>query len=1139
MRETTGVGLMVKRRGVTARLAVAAVLTAAVLGGQGVAPAVGSFGPVASAPDVLPALPTVRVTNHFDEAHVLLDALGMDARGQQFRQSWDEAREAISHDGVRGDSFAAGTRLVVTTGDLVRHLQGNASGVSAERRGAVTSKLRAGADLLVEIALSDLRLALSDPVGVPVSRVERAGQLLSQATKAHEQARSVRGNDQSALAHLTTSWRKLTDGFAGLEIELSGDSDADGLVDHVEFIVGSNVFSPDTDRDALGDFFEVQELFAFTSSVMADSDADGTGDADEDFDADGLTHLEEQEFGSSPLDADADGDGLDDADERRLGTDPRTADSDGDTLPDGVEPRQGLSPVRADTDGDGIRDDAETVSANLEGPAGVSATVTGTGDLVHDSRIVEVPPTAATAGIPGQAGPAYDFQLTEQAAADMTEGVITLPYDPAQVASEDARVFYLDQDEGLWRPAAEAQTVDPAAGTVSVAVEHFSTYAVFDAGAWERRWTGQASCLARGTSKLDIALILDSSGSMAKTDPQDRRLDAAKAVVDSLVSGDRAAVVDFDDDGLLAAQLTDDRASLRRAIGRVDAEGTPTRIGTGLRVALDELAARGRTNAVRGAILIADGAGTYDEDLTREAREAGIVVHTVGLGDDSDFTVLRGIADGTGGTFARVKRAENLPEVFRRLADSTGGANLVDSDADGLTDCEETTGILASDGRVYRTDPHSADTDGDDLSDGDEVGQLVDFARLGTQTGIRSFQRLGEAGARVHVLRADPVLPDSDFDGLLDPVERDDETLVFDKDSENDGLGDGTERAIGTNPWLANSDGDEFSDAYENAHLGDGLNPLYYNPKVSKWTYLGHFTLGFFAGDLVEGKESIAWLTGYLCGGLIPIADARDLIGNVLRGQWVGAGFSALGLIPFAGDTAAALSKIAKFVTKYPGMKREVAVYVAKLADAPAGLRSEASRTTLAAPRGVKATALRTVFKDSWDDLITAGADEASLIRMAGGGTDLDALFAATRRAGHAENVASPIHASWLAGEGFLEDLYGAATKGVDKQVWLSTRNLTVYDGPIVQNVTIGIGRYSDVLIDGVAREAKTGWVRWTPRLQSQIRKDGLLVRADVIERAHWHFMPSGRSNTVGADPRILDLLDQNGIRYTIHLPTS
>lgn len=1117
---------MLKRRGAAARLAVVAVLATAVVAGNGVASATASSGQISAVPDVLPTFPTIRVTDHFNDAEALLGALHMDPRGVQFDRAWTEARGVISHDGVRADSFASGTRLLATTGDLVRHLQGNASGVPVEERGAVTSKLRAGSTLLVSTALVDLRLALADPIGVPADRVERAAQLLAQATKAHQQAESVRGNDQAALAHLTTSWRKLVEGFAGLGIELSGDSDGDGLVNHLEFIIGSNVFSADTDRDGLTDLFEFTELFTVTSAVIADSDGDGEGDAAEDIDADGLTHLEEQRFGSSPVEADLDGDGLNDAEERRLGTDPRKGDSDGDTLLDGVEPRQGLSPVEADTDGDGIGDDAELVTATLDGPDGVSATITGVGDLVDDARIVTLPPSPATSGIVGQSGPAYDFQISEESAQGMAGGVITLPFDPAQVLSDDARVFYFDEDESLWRPAAEAQTVDATAGTVSVSVEHFSTYAVFDAAAWERRWAESASCLARGTSKLDIALILDSSGSMAKTDPSDARLDAAKAVVDSLLQGDRAAVVDFDTDGTLLAPLTGDRVALRRAIRMVDAAGSPTRIGTGVRAALDELTERGRADAVRGAILIADGEGTYNEDLTREARDAGIVVHTVGLGSDSDFDVLKNIAEGTGGSFARVNRAENLPDVFRRLADSTGGSNLVDSDGDGLTDCRETTGILAADGRQYRTDPNNADTDGDDVSDGEEVGQLVDFARLGAETGIGALQRLGTAGARVHALRGDPTTSDSDSDGLLDAIELDDETKVFDADSDNDGLGDGTERAVGTNPWWVNSDGDEFSDGYEYDHTGDGLNPLYYNPKVGKLTYLIQFGIGFGAGDFTPDKysDSIGWLVGYLCSSAIPFVDLRDVVANAIKGQWVGAGLSAVGLVPIGGDVTAALGKIVKFAKKNPSKSRELAVFVAKHPKLP---------------HDIKVDALRTILKDgTWDGLIKAGAGEAGLVRMATGGTDLDALFDATRRAGHLRGAPSVIHASWKGGETWLETAFGATRKGVDKQVWRSTRNLMVYQNGVPRKISIGIGRYFDVLRGGVAREAKTGWVRYNKRIEAQIQKDALLVQAGQATSAHWHFLPSGRSNSVGADPRVLDLLEAFGIPYTIHLPT-
>lgn len=131
-------------------------------------------------------------------------------------------------------------------------------------------------------------------------------------------------------------------------------------------------------------------------------------------------------------------------------------------------------------------------------------------------------------------------------------------------------------------------------------------------------------------------------------------------------------------------------------------------------------------------------------------------------------------------------------------------------------------------------------------------------------------------------------------------------------------------------------------------------------------------------------------------------------------------------------------------------------------------------------------------------------------------------------------------------GENWLETLFRATIKGVDRQVWRSTRNLSIYTGGgAARKVSIGVGRYIDVLkgsnngVGGVAREAKTGYVRYSTRLVTQIRKDGLLKQAGQIDQAHWHFLPSGRSNTVGADPRILDLLDSYGIEYTIHLPVS
>lgn len=77
--------------------------------------------------------------------------------------------------------------------------------------------------------------------------------------------------------------------------------------------------------------------------------------------------------------------------------------------------------------------------------------------------------------------------------------------------------------------------------------------------------------------------------------------------------------------------------------------------------------------------------------------------------------------------------------------------------------------------------------------------------------------------------------------------------------------------------------------------------------------------------------------------------------------------------------------------------------------------------------------------------------------------------------------------------------------------------------------------RIIDVLVDGVAYESKVGYLKYSQVAVNQIMKDAELIAVDQIKGSVWHFFKSGVTKEVGADPRLLDLLTQTGIKYVIH----
>ena len=218
----------------------------------------------------------------------------------------------------------------------------------------------------------------------------------------------------------------------------------------------------------------------------------------------------------------------------------------------------------------------------------------------------------------------------------------------------------------------------------------------------------------------------------------------------------------------------------------------------------------GRTPGAHVAISLGNGRVVEAANSRSPVREAN-------AGNRFEFAaIIPGISDGSASPIANpvtqplstlVPASTQLPAtgtapVATQLPPPALGG--VDTDRDGLTDAYE---------RRNGLDPLRADTDGDNLSDAQEMITFRTDARKADTDG----DSLNDAFELAQGL--DPRSPDTDADGHMDGVL----TPLQQADTDADGLDDNLEQVLGLNAQLADSDSDGFSDALE---YHSGSNPL-------------------------------------------------------------------------------------------------------------------------------------------------------------------------------------------------------------------------------------------------------------------------------------------------------------------------
>lgn len=173
-----------------------------------------------------------------------------------------------------------------------------------------------------------------------------------------------------------------------------------------------------------------------------------------------------------------------------------------------------------------------------------------------------------------------------------------------------------------------------------------------------------------GVRKLDLFLVLDTSKSLRRTDPLDHRSAGAIGLVKSLYWSDtRIGVVDFDRKAKLVSPLTGDRSVVMKAIRGLDQEGS-TDLGEGIRTALQGFEEAGRPGSSRVMLVFTDGRSKKKavRKAMAEARKQGVSISTLLFGsDDHGESVLRELAEGTGGSFVAVTDPARLPDAFLGL----------------------------------------------------------------------------------------------------------------------------------------------------------------------------------------------------------------------------------------------------------------------------------------------------------------------------------------------------------------------------------------------------------------------------------------------------------------------------------------
>lgn len=188
---------------------------------------------------------------------------------------------------------------------------------------------------------------------------------------------------------------------------------------------------------------------------------------------------------------------------------------------------------------------------------------------------------------------------------------------------------------------------------------------------------------------IDIAILLDVSGSMQSVDFEPNRLEAARKTIDDFISrraADRISLIVFAGAAYTRIPLTLDNNVVRESLAKVTPESVNedgTAVGMAVSVGINRLKKSSAPSRIM--ILITDGdnnAGAVDPATASNlARDLGICIYTIGVGSD---TMILPAQDIMGRTYYQQYPGGFDEALLEKIADTTGGRYFYAADPEAL-----------------------------------------------------------------------------------------------------------------------------------------------------------------------------------------------------------------------------------------------------------------------------------------------------------------------------------------------------------------------------------------------------------------------------------------------------------------------